>query len=275
MFPIDTPGHSREACTALLSHFLLEPAELLAAWAPGGWERSPLHQVFHPPSEQLATEQAAILKNLQRTFGVTPALEDDPAGAPIVERPVQPEREVIELLGLALWDVFSDNNTVHDRSGMPYALGSFRSSAGFIADAINERYPGTADGYSYIDFYMGTMTIGRRADLTPVYSWIFERLRGAGCDWAYTFPRVHVIHFDPPPPTEEMIASDPSEVIRAELAAAAEAEERWVFEQNLREAHNEAVLEARAGPPPTVVSAYARVFGGLPEGWPPPFSTED
>lgn len=274
MYDAKPPGHSRESCAALIVRFLFEPAALLSAWAPDGWERSPLFRLFHPTAEQMAKESAAIRDNLQQTFGV-PAreMDDDPVIGPM--RPVEPGLEVIELLGMTLWDGFSDNNTVRDQSGRAFALGSFRSSAEFMADAINARYSKAAAGFGYMDFYMGTTVIGRRADLTPVYTWIFKHLREAGCDWAYAFPQIHLVHVDPVLPTGEMIGTDPGEVIRAELAAVKEAEERWVFEQRLREAHNEAVLEARAGPPPAVVAAYAEVYGALPEGWPPRVSPEE
>lgn len=34
----------------------------------------------------------------------------------------------------------------------------------------------------YLRFYMGTIWIGRRADLAPVYAMIFSRLKAEGAD---------------------------------------------------------------------------------------------
>jgi hypothetical protein len=42
-----------------------------------------------------------------------------------------------ERLGLGLWDVFSDNNEVLAPDGRCADLGSFRASAGEIADWLN------------------------------------------------------------------------------------------------------------------------------------------
>ncbi|MGC1721129.1 MAG: hypothetical protein WA746_19260 [Isosphaeraceae bacterium] len=45
-------------------------------------------------------------------------------------------------------------------------LGSFRASGGFLAEILN-RQTG-AEHYDYLDFYMGTIWVAQRADLTPV-----------------------------------------------------------------------------------------------------------
>ncbi len=47
---------------------------------------------------------------------------------------------MLEFIGMALWDVFSQNHKVIDAAGTAYDLGSFRASAGFIAESINRRY---------------------------------------------------------------------------------------------------------------------------------------
>src|ERR687887_429361 len=77
-----------------------------------------------------------------------------------------PAREMVDLVGLVLWDVFSDNHTVFDADGA-FDLGSFRTAAGFLAEEINVRYRPVGGPRDYLDFYMGTMGIGRRADLGP------------------------------------------------------------------------------------------------------------
>ena len=48
------------------------------------------------------------------------------------------------------------------------------ATGGFIADYVN-RCSWLAE-YDYIDFYLGTIWIAQRADLTPVYRMLFRRL---------------------------------------------------------------------------------------------------
>ena len=189
---------------ALLGAFLRAPRELLAALAPNGWERSPLVHVYHPTAEQRREELNAFERTMSAFFGEKTKRKmtrDEPATDDI--RPIEPEREVIDLVGRVLWDVFSDNNTAIDAAGAECVLGSFRGSADAIADAIDAHYPQLAFGYGYLDFYMGKIGTGSRADLTPVYRWVFEELRRAGCDWRHSFPGLDAISVgrEPAPPS--------------------------------------------------------------------------
>jgi len=151
------------------------------------------------------------------------------------ESPVEPERECRELVGLCLWDVFSDNHEVVADDGRGLDLGSMRRSGGFLADVLNAQggpppppkpevhgmidalFPSdpnpdprvaefmaqmrkemTGDGgYGYLDFYMGTAMVAGRADLQPVYEMIFRRLKARGHDWVYHFPRLGLVDLRP------------------------------------------------------------------------------
>lgn len=270
----ERPRHSEEACAELLGHLLLEPAELLEALAPDGWERSPLRHVFHPTADQVREERERVARNLASWLGGAEAGEgaegrsprEDPASVP-----EEPEREVVELLGRTLWDIFSDNHSVVDAEGVAYDLGSFRGSGGFIAEALNDRYPWLGRRYHYLDFYMGSALIGGRADLGPVYRWIFARLQAADCDWIYSFPRLYLIDFrGARRQADDELAYDPSEAVAAELEEAEHRKERDALSRRLDEAHEEAVRHAREKPLPATVAAYRDVFGALPEGWPHP-----
>lgn len=66
------------------------------------------------------------------------------------------------------------------------AGGRHADRPGLIADLLSAE-PG-ARGYDYMDFYMGTVWIADRADLTPVFTAIFRRLVAQGCDWRYIRP---------------------------------------------------------------------------------------
>ena len=159
---------------------------------------------------------------------------------------LESDRAVISLVGDALWDIFAENHTVFDATG-PYKLGTWRASAGFIADVLNRRYDLYSTGFDYLDFYMGSLT--RQPQLEPIYCWIFTGLKDAGCDWIYSFPRLYLLRLD--------------------AHAACDAEHDSLAEE-LDRAHEESVLEARSEPLPPTVAAYRTVFGRLPEGWPHP-----
>jgi hypothetical protein len=155
--------------------------------APGGWENSPLAAVFHPSLDQVYEETLRFHRNLASL-----RKPDDPRPPPpgptraevaadYRETPIETAREVAELVGRCLWDVFSDNHEVVAPDGRVLDLGSFRASGGFLADLLNRQTGG--DGYDYLDFYMGTSWVARRADLGPVYRLIFRRLRARELDW--------------------------------------------------------------------------------------------
>lgn len=176
---------------------------------------------------------------------------------------------VIELLGRALWDVFSDNHTVVGSEGTAYDLGSFRASGDFIAEVLNERYPWLKHRYMYLDFYLGGALVGEKADLMALHRWIFARLRAAGCDWIYAFPRIYIVDFSEVAPKHDDGPSyDPSEAVRAELEGRRRRAETEAMTARLDEAHEEAVRRARDQPLPATVAAYREVFGMLPDGWP-------
>jgi hypothetical protein len=71
------------------------------------------------------------------------------------------------LVGLCVWDVFSDNHEGVGRAGRLVDLGSFRATGGFLADYLNALI-GRAE-YDYLNFYLGTIRVAQRADLTSVY----------------------------------------------------------------------------------------------------------
>ena len=91
--------------------------DVLREIAPDGWERSPLLAVFHPSVEQVFRERVQMHENIQSLW--RRRREDHrPASPPPtreeIERdshpsPVETAREVRELVGLCVWDVFSDN----------------------------------------------------------------------------------------------------------------------------------------------------------------------
>jgi hypothetical protein len=159
---------------------------------------------FHPPVEQLFEERLAMHRNLEQVRRLgrpregTAALEPRPE--PTLEEvrreyepsPANQDEEVIELVGLCLWDIFSDNHDVIAADGRVADIGSFRGAGAFLDEYVTRDQEGWRDG-DYMRFYMGTIWISRRADLMPVYALIFRRLKAAGADWVYHFPEIGIV----------------------------------------------------------------------------------
>ena len=143
-------------------------ADVLAEIAPGGWEHSPLLACFHPSVEQLFEERVTIHRNLEewRRLGRrregTAALEPRPE--PTLEdvrreyepSPVNEGEEVTELVGLCLWDIFSDSHDVIASDGRLADIGSFRGAGAFLDEYLTRDQEGWRDG-DYMRFYMGTI----------------------------------------------------------------------------------------------------------------------
>ena len=140
-------------------------AGLMAELCPEGWRASPLFACFHPSLERSYEEYLASHENLKElTAGIEkrrdphvgkrnededenededdPPLDGETYAAEWRERDAerQPQgaedelEEFAELVGMCLWDIFSDNHDVLDSDGRLVDLGSFRGSASTIAD---------------------------------------------------------------------------------------------------------------------------------------------
>lgn len=273
----------------------LKDAVLIAELCPEGWEKSPLYACYHPAPEVVYREHIAFTRNLRSLF---PRKRETVAGE-VALTPEEPERtfaeflaahppddtppsaeaaihEPAELLGLCLWDVFSDNHDVIAADGRIVHLGSFRGSAGMISDFSQGTAGGENDGEDwwsdrgegYMDFYMGTSWVARRADLTPVYRLIFRRLKSLGADWRYSFPRIHIIDFGSRE-DDDSLPYDPSAALQREADGRKRAAETARMRKQLDRDARTAMRKARTGPPPSTVRAYQEVYGKFPQGWPP------
>lgn len=260
--------------------------DVMQELAPTGWANSPLVRIFHPTVEQVheecvrmherANELGTIFgrrKGKQKQEAPKPPPTFEETKASYVESPLQPERELREIVGLCMWEVFSDSHEVIASSGKIVDLGSFRGSADFIAVWIN-RSLGTTQ-YNYMDFYMGPWLLSRRADLQPVYEMIFRRLRAAGADWEYHFPELHAVKLpkledlpgEKKPPEWESYS--PSAALENEEAEREEEAKEEQMAKDIAKANEEAKSNAMDRPPPKTVNAYVAVYGREPKGWPP------
>jgi hypothetical protein len=257
-------------------------ADVLADIAPEGWEQSPLLACFHPSVEQLFEERVALHRNLEewrqlrrkRESETTVTSEPQPT-IDDVRREYEPSavnevEEVTELVGLCLWDVFSDNHDVIAADGRLADIGSFRGAGALLDEHLTRDHGGWRDG-DYLRFYLGTIWISRRADLTPVYAMIFRRLKAAGADWVYHFPELGIVELestdgDTDKPNKEYSVS---QAAVAELEAQQRRAEVEQFRAELRDINARAREEALDRQRPATVRAYRQVYERDPRGWPP------
>jgi hypothetical protein len=253
-------------------------ADVLEELAPAGWEKSAFVAVFHPSVEQVFEEQLAFHRNIQALpWAKKSENESEPTLADVAreyrERPIDAHREVRELVGQCLWDVFSDNHEVVAEDGRVLDLGSFRGSGEFLADLLNRET--NRREYDYMSFYLGTIWIAQRADLTPVYEMIFRRLQYHRLNWVYHFPRLQAVDLRPLRDALEQSSEPEWANYSPENALAKESEDREhdrklaEMREMLDEAHQETIEDALRRPPPMIVRAYQTVYGCLPRGWPP------
>ena len=119
-------------------------------------------------------------------------------------------------------------------------------------------------------FYMGTVWISERADLTPVYATIFRRLRLLEAEWVYHFPEIGLVDISGlRTESEQTTAYPPSESAAAELNAHKQDAEIERLRADLEASNARAREEAMDQPPPATVRAHRQVYGRDPRGWPP------
>jgi len=259
----------------LLKFIFTDSVDLYKKLAPDGWERSEYVHFLHPTPEQQFEEHKRISSRLnalgkksteteEEKYTLNDFTQDDLDNISAYE-------EFLYILGLTVYDVFSNNHEVVGSDNKIYDFGSFRGSAGFIAEFLNQHYPNPNRCYDYLDFYMGTIWIKSRGDLSPFYEFVFQKLKESNCNWNYTFPRIYLIDFkkdtgssDSPDPEKY----NPEVELSKELKMSKRKEETNKLRKKLDEAYEEEFEEAKYKPLETIVKAYKNVYGILPEGHP-------
>ena len=257
--------------------------DVLNEIAPEGWQHSPLLSCFHPSVEQVFKENVQIYRNIeefnkgmkkrpnQDTYVPLPEPTLEEIRAEWKEKPVNTTDEVTELIGYCLWDIFSDNHDVVTADGRLADLGSWRRSSEFIDDYLNSKLKiSSYTRGNYMHFYMGTIWIQGRADLSVIYIMIFRRLKLLGADWAYSFPEIHLVDFSSlRAELKEPSLYSPSEGWRASQEEEQHQAEVEKMQAELNEINIRSRKEALDLPLPSTVRGYQYVYGHSPRGWPP------
>ena len=256
-------------------------ADVLVEIAPERWEQSPLMACFHPSVEQRYEEAVQLHRNIEglsRAMRRKDVPEREPEPEPTLDEirneyraePVNVQEEVTELVGLCLWDVFSDNHEVVAADGRVVDIGSFRGAGAFLDEHLNRDEEHRWREGDYMRFYMGTIWISRRADLTHVYAMIFRRLRALGAEWEYHYPELYLAELAPQDPSAEQSAIySVSESAAAEVKAQKRRAETARMRARIEDLNTEAREEALDREPPATLRAYRQVYGRDPRGWPP------
>ncbi len=251
--------------------------------APEGWENSPLLSCFHPSPEQVFKERLELHRHIEEMGRIFHKRgSEDPESEPHPEptkqevladwkdQPVKVGDEVTELVGCCLWDVFSDNHEVIAADGRVVDAGSFRGASAFLDEYLAKPSDQWICGDEH-RFYMGTIWISQRAELTPVYQMIFRRLKALGADWEYHFPQLQLVDLSPLREAMEKREEtySPSEAFGNEQEQRERRAEIEKTKAELEEKQNQARREAMDRPPPAIVRAYQEVYKHDPKGWPP------
>jgi len=93
--------------------------DLINSLVSNGWEESPFKYAFHPTPERRYEEYIGMMRNLKKLSREKDSKiqnEDLPGFdefcMDLPDEEVDPDREFIEIMGLCLWDIFSDNHEV-------------------------------------------------------------------------------------------------------------------------------------------------------------------
>ncbi|MCW3108044.1 MAG: hypothetical protein JWQ09_2550 [Segetibacter sp.] len=112
-----------------------------------------------------------------------------------------------------------------------------------------------------MDFYMGGIFRHERADLTPVYEFIFKKLSAKNLDWEYSFPRMGLISFSKDEDEKDDIANyNPEEAVKKQLEKEQQQNDTEKLQQQFDDLYKSEYEEARYKKPSAEVMAYYNVY---------------
>ena len=267
---------SEDVCEALLIEIIQSTPELLQTAAPDGFANSQLTLVFHPTPEQQYKEYcrmneniAGLLRPRKKEEDIKPVESFEEFVKDIKSEPVDEQYEIVSILGDCIWNIFSNNHTVFNANMESYDLGSWRGSGGFIADVINKLNIVPNKSFDYMDFYMGGIFTNERTDLTPVYEFIFKKLKAKSLDWNYSFPRIGLLSFNNKEDDKDDIENyNPEVAIKKQMETEQQQNEINELRQQFAEIYKEEYEEARYKKPSAEIIAYYIVYHHYPKGHP-------
>lgn len=261
----------------MLKYLFEDAQDLYKVLAPKGWGKSEYVHFLHPTPKQQYEEHKTMTDNLNRLKRIKSDDKTEEEYNDISEfeqddlKDINEYGEFLYVLGLAVYDIFSNNHEVVDAENKVYHLGSMRGSGTFIANFFNTNFDNPLRSYDYMDFYMGTIWIRPRGDLLSFYEFVFQKLKAKNCDWIYSFPRMHLI--DPKKlfnPNENKTHGNykPENSAKKELELSEIDKEVQKFRDELDKIYEEEFEEAKYKPLTPIVQAYKNVYAVLPKGHP-------
>lgn len=265
-------SESPKACMSLLREVFADHETLFRQLAPEGWTASPYVRFFHPSPEQQYLAYRRWVRRLSTLDGISPGVEPTQRLSDFQEddlSEVDGREEFLNVLGMVVYDIFSDGHQVVSDQHTVYSLGSSRGSGKFLADFFTYELEGLTRTYDYLDFYMGSVWINQRADLRPFYRYVFDQLRARTLDWVYHFPHLYLLDFrQGGADLVEPVYYDPEVSLRDELRRLELEQRRDEFQLRLDEAYHNAWEAAKRSPLVPIVDAYRAVYGRIPQGHP-------
>ncbi len=255
----------------LLNRIFDNSKTLLALIAPTGWRFSAYVNFFHPTPKQQFEEEKALRERLNKlaknqtpikSINLNEYQQDDLNN-------ISETEEFQYVLGLSVYDIFSNNHEVYSNDNQVYDLGSFRGSGSFIADFLNNKNPASKN-YDYLDFYMGSVWIESRANLLPFYEYIFQILKNEKCDWNYCFPRLYLLDMRNKETNEAESTLDykPEKSMPNEIERINKEKEIEKFQNELDSSFQKGYEDAKYKPLISIVQAYKNIYKSLPKGHP-------
>lgn len=265
---------SNNECIDILRFIFRDAAQFYNKIAPDGLKNTDLVLFLHPDAQQQCEEHIRIRDNISRLIRksnqedkeikIRDFKQDDLTN-------ISEYNEFLYVLGLSIYDIFSNNHEVIGNDNRIYDLGSFRGSGRFVADFFNDNFSDNPVKYDYIDFYMGTIWIKERGDLTPFYEYIFQKLKDFRCDWKYSFPRMHLIDVKEMLDTsieDELEDYKPEKALQKQPDLTGKDDQAKEFQEKLDKIYYEEYEEAKYKPLSQIVLSYKNIYGQLPNGHP-------
>jgi len=186
--------------------------------------------------------------------------------------PEEWDKSFVYLIGIAIWDIFSNNHEVISPHYKVYDIGSWRGSGQTISEIINDNFSEN-ESYGYLDFYMGGfLHVDNDFSLLKIYEEIFRVLKELKCDWNYSFPRTYLVDFKESDSDNEKdnnmenLFYDPNESIEKELAKKKRKEQLNEFQKELDKDFQRRLEKAKKEPLPEIIRAFINVYGYMPKG---------